>query len=56
MKDLPLFPTPLEFIHRTNRNGTMDSICPRCFVTLTTSTWEADLELAESAHKCELAG
>jgi hypothetical protein len=44
-----------EFIHRMNRNGTIDSICPRCYETLTTSTWEAELEAVEAEHQCEHA-
>jgi hypothetical protein len=50
-----IYPTPREFIHRMNQKGTIASICPRCYMTLTTSTWEADLELEESVHQCELS-
>ncbi len=49
MRSLP----PLEFPHRINENGSTSSICPRCYVTVATSTWEADLEHAEHHHKCE---
>jgi hypothetical protein len=45
--------TWLEFPHRSNGNGTTSSICPRCYVTVATSTWEADLERAEVAHSCD---
>ena len=41
-----------EFPHRCNKDGTIDSICPRCFATIGTSTWEADLEKMEAAHMC----
>jgi hypothetical protein len=41
------------FPHRTNPDGTIDSFCPRCFETVGTSTWEADLEHMEAAHICE---
>ncbi|WP_109485913.1 hypothetical protein [Occallatibacter savannae] len=47
---------PLEFNHRMNANGSMDSICSRCYETIATSMWEAELELAESAHTCERQG
>lgn len=42
-----------EFPHRMNKNGTIDSVCPRCFVTVGCSTWEADLDRMEAAHVCE---
>jgi hypothetical protein len=44
-----------HFPHRTNPNGTIDSICPRCYETVGTSTWESDLEHCEAAHVCEPA-
>jgi len=44
-----------EFPHRMNRDGTIDSICPRCFSTIGRSTWEADLDRMEAAHLCEPA-
>lgn len=42
----------LEYPHRVNHDGTLDSICPRCYLTIATSTWEADLERAEALHVC----
>jgi len=45
-----------EFVHRMNQDGTINSICPRCYVILATSTWEAELERAEAEHECEQAG
>jgi len=45
-----------EFIHRMNRDGTIDSVCPRCYETLMTSTWEAELEVVEAEHECQRAG
>jgi hypothetical protein len=50
----PPFPC-IDFSHRMNGNGTTDSICTRCFITVATSTWEADLDGAETAHKCNPA-
>jgi hypothetical protein len=42
-----------EFSHRMNKDGTTDSICPRCFTTIGRSTWEADLDRMEAAHACD---
>lgn len=42
-----------KFPHRMNKDGTIDSICPRCYATIGTSTWEADLERIEAGHVCE---
>jgi hypothetical protein len=42
-----------HFAHRLNEDGTTDSICKVCFVTVANATWEADLESAEREHKCE---
>jgi hypothetical protein len=42
-----------RFLHRTNPDGTTDSICKKCFVTIANSVWEADLELREKTHVCE---
>jgi hypothetical protein len=42
-----------EFPHRMNKDGTTDSICPRCFTTVGRSTWEADLDRMEAAHSCD---
>lgn len=44
-----------DFPHRMNKDGTIDSICPHCFVTIGCSTWEADLDRIEAAHICEPA-
>lgn len=46
-------PVSLKFVHRSNRNGTTDSICRECFVTVATSIWEADLDRSERAHVCD---
>lgn len=52
-------PTPRHsatwFAHRFNANGTIDSICPRCYATVGTSSWEADLERMEADHICDPA-
>ena len=41
-----------EFPHRSNKDGTIDSICPHCYVTIGRATWEADLDRMESEHVC----
>lgn len=43
----------MQYPHRRNRDGSLDSICPRCIATIATSTKEADLKRPESAHICE---
>lgn len=48
-----LFFRQSEFPHRMNKDGTIDSICPRCYATIGTSTREADLKRMEAAHVCE---
>jgi hypothetical protein len=42
----------LGFPHRHNANGTHDSICTKCFVTVATAKNEPELEGHESAHVC----
>ena len=44
-----------RFPHRVNRDETVDSICPFCFVTIGTASVEADLAQMEAAHVCEPA-
>lgn len=46
-------PYTLQFIHRLNEDGTIDSICRDCFLTVATSTSEADLERGERKHACD---
>lgn len=43
-----------HFAHRANNDGTTDSVCRHCFVTVCTSTWETDLAEAERRHTCDL--
>ena len=42
----------LVFPHRFNSDGTIDSICSRCFATVATEGKESDLKEAEDAHVC----
>jgi hypothetical protein len=43
----------LRFVHRSNQDGTIDSICRDCFATVHTAVWEAELEQAERDHRCD---
>ena len=45
--------TNCKFVHRVNRDGTYDSICRECFVTVATELREADLEPLENQHLCD---
>lgn len=45
----------LQFIHRLNEDGTIDSICGDCFATIATATSSADLEGEERKHCCDPA-
>jgi hypothetical protein len=51
--DMAAWATRTKFVHRSNRNGTTDSICRECFATVATAIWEAELERKESAHVCD---
>src|ERR1700677_4932872 len=41
-----------RFPPRHNRDGTIDSICTRCFETIATTTDESDLQKPEESHIC----
>jgi len=41
-----------KFSHRRNTDGTVDSVCHKCFATIAKERNESDLELKESAHHC----
>jgi|GEM_PF-666649 len=43
----------LKFAHRFIPDGTVDSICPRCFGTVVSAANEADLVLKEQQHVCD---
>jgi hypothetical protein len=43
----------MEFPHRTNPDGTIDSICPRCYATIGNARWETDLKRPEADHVCD---
>jgi hypothetical protein len=44
--------SPVKFPHRHNANGTHDSICTGCFVTVATALDEGTLFAHESEHIC----
>lgn len=41
-----------KFVHRTNPNGSHDSICLRCYLTISTSSTEELLAAMEAIHSC----
>ena len=41
------------FHHKVNRNGTHASVCPRCYITVATTSSESELELHEETHICD---
>jgi hypothetical protein len=43
----------MQYPHRRNSDGSVDSICPRCIATIASSTCEADLKRFEACHVCE---
>jgi hypothetical protein len=45
--------TRTVFPHRQYPDGSFDSICPQCFVTVATRRTEAELQRAESEHECK---
>lgn len=49
----PAIQAGTQFVHRSNRNGTTDTICRQCLTTVATATWEAELDRAERVHACE---
>ncbi len=42
----------IKFSHRPNQDGTFDSICHQCFVTVASMRDEADLGRKERLHSC----
>lgn len=40
------------FAHKSNRDGTWNSICSRCFMTVATTHDESLLFEKEKAHRC----
>jgi hypothetical protein len=44
---------PVRYPHRHNIDGTHDSICIKCFATVSTKQHEAHLAEEEKRHVCE---
>jgi hypothetical protein len=42
-----------SFPHRMNPDGTFDSICAKCFVTVANAIHETDLAHFERCHVCD---
>jgi hypothetical protein len=42
-----------HFVHRRNPDGSYDSICLNCYLTIETQHEESDLSKAEKEHDCE---
>ncbi len=47
------FPQLLHFPHVHNLNGTHDSVCARCHLTIASAKHEAQLNPYEQAHRCD---
>jgi len=47
------FESQHAFPHRMNPDGTVDSICPNCFMTIATAANESDLGRLEAFHRCD---
>jgi len=45
--------TSNPFAHRTNADGTIDSICKKCFLTVGTAEESEALKVLEAAHACD---
>ena len=43
----------IKFIHRINQDGSIDSICRDCFVTIASAHSRSELEPDERNHVCE---
>lgn len=51
----PMLGTSLEggFAHRENKDGTFESICRQCFITVAVADNAADLKKPEADHLCD---
>ena len=43
----------LQFLHRINNDGTIDSICRECFITVATARFGSALAREEQRHSCD---
>jgi len=44
-----------RFAHRQNKDGTIDSICLHCFLTIASSKSIRTLAMTESRHRCDIS-
>ena len=47
-----VLPLPPLFPHRRNKDGSFDSICLKCLLTIANARIEADLAKCEKYHDC----
>jgi hypothetical protein len=47
-------PSKIQFIHRSNADGTIDSICRQCCTTVAIDNLESMLLAREREHVCDL--
>jgi hypothetical protein len=45
--------SPVTFKRRQNRDGSWDSICTKCFLTVRSTLREDELTEHEQSHNCE---
>lgn len=45
-------PVNSQFLHRSHKDGTFESICTQCFYTIAKVDQEADLQALEDQHVC----
>ncbi len=43
----------MKFMHRTKSDGTIHSLCPRCYAAIGNARRESDLVRAEADHICD---
>ena len=43
------------FPHRRNNDGSYDSICPKCIVTIAKATTERELLASDQKHVCDIS-
>jgi hypothetical protein len=48
-------PAEMKYPHRVNLDGSWDSICPHCFLTIAHSKTESGLAALERVHVCNSA-
>lgn len=46
-------PETTAFHHKYHDNGTIDSICPRCYLTIASAIDKQHVSLVEHSHECD---